>query len=665
MPYHIARGDGNCFYRCISQDIDGTEENHVNVRKKICATMKRHPHLYTGILFENQTFDQFIAYHSKVGNYADHEIVMAACEAYNINIIVYELNDAKTDLQIRFDLSKPNRGGFQDWMFANSTVEEKFSKIPTIKMIRIGKHYNLIPYVEPVDEKPRKIFRLSRNYRVNIAKLRQQQWQLNYDIYHANSENESVAQNSNGNSNIPKSSHSTHNNIKSDSDNKIAIKQDIKEDGIDLTIVQHDNKVSKDDKRRIKRDEKNEETNPKGSQRRKVKNKTQSSQNKAQSISLFDDDEFKDFIIENFGSLEQYKQVAISDNDDDNDANNGGSNDDINNTSDDLKLDLVDFNWYLGGMSFDESMYGDNDTVVCFNACDVDEMESNLLALPNLEDENGQVVCAPSTVPVYGGTKLKRPSKVAYKYYSNNNSNVEVRYQFLLEFKIYILGRFEENIPNISKTDIIREEFTFLYTQSPDERLSKTKIETIRGMIRRWKTKEVALKLNYAMRTKGIRIGGGGRDGKFTDIIEIMTMKECYNYIFNQKKISTLSIRLILKHMTAKFYSGDSEKDRLIPSIDEKDKGCKGYIFISKQDAISFKNKFNLKRQGDKRTYYDPAQAKDNQIPSLCLSMIYRKLIPIKFSCVCDCIIVYYVLCIVLFYASVTGTCQNFVCLCV
>ena len=34
-------------------------------------------------------------------------------------------------------------------------------------------------------------------------------------------------------------------------------------------------------------------------------------------------------------------------------------------------------------------------------------------------------------------------------------------------------------------------------------------------MIRRWKTKELALKLNYGMRTRGIRIGGAGRDCKF------------------------------------------------------------------------------------------------------------------------------------------------------
>ena len=227
LSYHIARGDGNCFYRCISQDIDGTEANYVDVKKKICATMQRYPHLYAGILFENQTFHQFIIY-LKVGNYANHEIVIAACEAYNINIMVYELNAADTDLQIRFDLSKPYRGGFQDLMFADSTVEEKFANIPTIVMIHIGKQENLKPYVEPVDKESRKIFRLERNYRVKIAEIRQQ-WQLNYDIYDANNEDESVWQNSNSNSNVPKSSHSNH---------KTAIKQDTTEDGIDLTMEQ-------------------------------------------------------------------------------------------------------------------------------------------------------------------------------------------------------------------------------------------------------------------------------------------------------------------------------------------------------------------------------------------------------------------------------------------
>ena len=56
-----------------------------------------------------------------------------------------------------------------------------------------------------MEGKPRNIFRLKRKYTVNIAELRQKQWQLNYDIYHANDENngESVAKNSHSNSNIP------------------------------------------------------------------------------------------------------------------------------------------------------------------------------------------------------------------------------------------------------------------------------------------------------------------------------------------------------------------------------------------------------------------------------------------------------------------------------
>ena len=87
--------------------------------------------LYFGILLENQSFDQFINYHSKDGNYADHEIVMASCEAYNINIIVYEL--MKQKMIWRF-------------LFANSNVKESFKDIPAIEVTPADKHYNLIPY---------------------------------------------------------------------------------------------------------------------------------------------------------------------------------------------------------------------------------------------------------------------------------------------------------------------------------------------------------------------------------------------------------------------------------------------------------------------------------------------------------------------------------------
>ena len=72
-------------------DIYNTEDNHLDVRKRICKTIKEHPHFYQNILVDGVTFDKFIKYHATPGNYANHECVMAACDTYNINIIIYEL----------------------------------------------------------------------------------------------------------------------------------------------------------------------------------------------------------------------------------------------------------------------------------------------------------------------------------------------------------------------------------------------------------------------------------------------------------------------------------------------------------------------------------------------------------------------------------------------
>ena len=266
-----------------------------------------------------------------------------------------------------------------------------------------------------------------------------------------------------------------------------------------------------------------------------------------------------DWIVDNFGSVERYKEVAVSDNDE--------SGDGYLNI--DMEFNCDGFEWYLG-----ESAFGNHDGVICGNPCETNDTYTNLLSLPSLEDENGNVV------PVYCGTTLKRPVKVAYKVYSSNDPLVGVRYQFLLAFKIYILGRMEVQIPGVSKSEIIKEEFTFLYVQSPGQSLTAQKIDTIRGMIRKWKNNEIALKLYYVVPNNGIRIGGGGRNGKFDDIVEYFALKQCYDYIFSHQKLSTLSIRSILKQMTAKFLSGCDGQDKLIPSIDEKDKDSKGYFLF-------------------------------------------------------------------------------------
>ena len=73
LPYYRASEDGNCFYRCLSKDIYGTADYHLDVRQRICKAMAAKPHFYQNFLTNRITFDKLIKYHSRDGNHANHE----------------------------------------------------------------------------------------------------------------------------------------------------------------------------------------------------------------------------------------------------------------------------------------------------------------------------------------------------------------------------------------------------------------------------------------------------------------------------------------------------------------------------------------------------------------------------------------------------------------
>ena len=43
---HTCRGDGNCFFRAISDQLDGNENNHAEIRHRVCDTLEAMAELF-------------------------------------------------------------------------------------------------------------------------------------------------------------------------------------------------------------------------------------------------------------------------------------------------------------------------------------------------------------------------------------------------------------------------------------------------------------------------------------------------------------------------------------------------------------------------------------------------------------------------------------------
>ena len=173
--YKIEIGDGNCFYRCLADEIYDNCELHWQCRAEIWDYIEQHPNYYNQILV-NQTFESFVAHGRRNGTYADNEAVSAACEVYQVNIIVYELTPDMEATRVAFDLQMENVSGFESWQFGENPNDRAlaFANVPIIEVTRHDFHYNLVPH-----SRARNLIENKKNPKLNIAALKRDLFELN------------------------------------------------------------------------------------------------------------------------------------------------------------------------------------------------------------------------------------------------------------------------------------------------------------------------------------------------------------------------------------------------------------------------------------------------------------------------------------------------------
>ncbi|GAB2286857.1 hypothetical protein Dimus_039797 [Dionaea muscipula] len=80
------KGDGNCQFRSLSDQIYRNTENHGYVRQVVLDQLKSHPEIYEG--YVPMSYGEYLKRMSKTGEWGDHVTLQAAADTYGIKIFV-------------------------------------------------------------------------------------------------------------------------------------------------------------------------------------------------------------------------------------------------------------------------------------------------------------------------------------------------------------------------------------------------------------------------------------------------------------------------------------------------------------------------------------------------------------------------------------------------
>ncbi|CAE6526576.1 unnamed protein product [Rhizoctonia solani] len=96
-------GDGNCLFRALSDQIYGTPNEHLTLRKAICAFMAAHKERFEAFVDDDRSWEQHISAMRNNGTYGGHLELTAFAQLKIVNVkvvqpgLVYVIEGAKTD----------------------------------------------------------------------------------------------------------------------------------------------------------------------------------------------------------------------------------------------------------------------------------------------------------------------------------------------------------------------------------------------------------------------------------------------------------------------------------------------------------------------------------------------------------------------------------------
>ena len=87
-------GDGNCFFRSLSHQLEKTESNHAKYRSEICAHMRANGVLYSPFVQDDESFETHLNRMTENKCYGGNMEIVAASRLYKVHINVHQLDQA-------------------------------------------------------------------------------------------------------------------------------------------------------------------------------------------------------------------------------------------------------------------------------------------------------------------------------------------------------------------------------------------------------------------------------------------------------------------------------------------------------------------------------------------------------------------------------------------
>ncbi|PXF49446.1 OTU domain-containing protein 3 [Gracilariopsis chorda] len=91
--------DGNCFFRAVSDQLYGCEDEHVNLRQLACDYLQQHADHYQHFIDEEQSFDEYVNEMRNDAVWADNLELQAISMACNVNIRVHQSGKPSYDIR--------------------------------------------------------------------------------------------------------------------------------------------------------------------------------------------------------------------------------------------------------------------------------------------------------------------------------------------------------------------------------------------------------------------------------------------------------------------------------------------------------------------------------------------------------------------------------------
>ncbi|XP_028393840.1 OTU domain-containing protein 3-like [Dendronephthya gigantea] len=87
------KGDGNCLFRALADQLDGTDDGHLRYRRIIAKYLADHREEYEPFVEDNKTFDEHVRELNKAGTFGGNDSIVAFSRCYGLNIVIHQLNE--------------------------------------------------------------------------------------------------------------------------------------------------------------------------------------------------------------------------------------------------------------------------------------------------------------------------------------------------------------------------------------------------------------------------------------------------------------------------------------------------------------------------------------------------------------------------------------------